>query len=79
MIYPKQNKLNYTYPCPRCKGSGKRKWLEDGVLGLISNVLLGREDCPLCQGGEKVFYWTKQMRKDGMNKCDYFIVRLEKR
>lgn len=36
--------------CPRCKGSGKEDWFEDGILGFIANLSFGRFSCRKCNG-----------------------------
>lgn len=41
--------------CPRCKGSGKKGWLEDGVLGLIMNLSFGRFPCRKCNGSGEIY------------------------
>ena len=57
--YPKCNGLSHQYPCPVCKGTGKKKWFEDGIIGLFSNILFGRAECSCCEGGKKTFYWQQ--------------------
>lgn len=36
--------------CPKCKGSGKKSFLEDGIFCAFANLLHGKDDCELCNG-----------------------------
>ena len=40
--------------CPKCKGSGKEGWFEDGFLGFILNLPFGRFPCRKCKGSGKI-------------------------
>lgn len=36
--------------CPKCKGSGKEDYMEDGLIGLPFLLVFGRNHCPRCGG-----------------------------
>lgn len=43
--------------CPRCRGSGKEDWFEDGVLGFIANLSFGRFSCRKCNGSGYIYIY----------------------
>lgn len=41
--------------CPRCKGSGTKRVLEDGIFCAFAKLLYGSDECPLCSGKGIIF------------------------